>query len=159
MSAHKVSLYIQAILGGIDLRDNNRFGAHAIQFSSESALVFQHVHRLVRCIIDCQLYKEDSIGVRHALDLARSLGARGWDDTPLQLLQIEQIGPVAVRKLVTHDIKSIEDLENTDAQHIDYYLSKNPPFGANLLQKLKDFPKLRVVLKMMGKAVSFLIEN
>jgi len=46
--------------------------------------------------------------------LERSLGARAWDDSPLQLKQIEQLGIVTVRKLVNAGVSTIEELENTD---------------------------------------------
>jgi ATP-dependent DNA helicase HFM1/MER3 len=65
--------------------------------------------------------------------------------------QIEQVGVVAVRKLAAAGITSIESLEETEAYRIDMVLSKNPPFGAKLLSRLKEFPKLRVAVRMLGK--------
>lgn len=149
---HKVSLIVQAILSGIDPYDD-RFEGHRQQFNADTSSIFQHIHRLIRCIIDCSVYREDSVSVRNALELARSLEARIWEDSALQLQQIDGIGPVAARKLIAADIKSIEDLEETDSQKIDMLLSKNPPYGNKLLQKLKDFPKLRITLQKMGSWV------
>jgi len=153
LPAHKVSLIIQSVLGGLDMRNENRFAGQRQQYFIDENIIFQHVHRLVRCIIDCQLYQEDSVAARNALELARSLGAKAWDDSPLQMIQIEKVGPVAVRKLVSAGIKTIEELDNTESQKIDMILSKNPPFGAMLLANLKTFPKLRVSLKLMGQPV------
>lgn len=65
--------------------------------------------------------------------------------------QIEQVGVVAVRKLAAAGITNLEDLESAEAHQIEMVLSKNPPFGSKLLSKLKDFPKLRVSVKMIGK--------
>lgn len=65
--------------------------------------------------------------------------------------QIEQVGVVAVRKLAAAGITSIEGLECAEAHQIEVVLSKNPPFGAKLLSRLKEFPKLRVAVKMLGK--------
>lgn len=151
--AHKVSLIIQSVLGGVDLPVDDKTAKHKTQYTTDVAIIFQHVHRLIRCIIDCQLYLEDSVAARNALMLARSLGARVWDDSPLQLKQIEQIGPVAVRKLVNAGVKTIEDLETMEAHRIETILSKHPPFGLKLLDRLKAFPKLRVSVQMMGKTV------
>lgn len=64
--------------------------------------------------------------------------------------QIEQIGVVAVRKLAAAGITDIEELEATDAPRIDMILSKNPPFGTKLLARLKEFPKLRVVMNVVS---------
>lgn len=154
MTAHKVSIIIQATLGGIELLHESRYSNLQRQFTADLSYVFRHIHRLIRCIIDCQIQLKDSVGARNALELARSLAARAWDDSPLQMIQIEKIGPVAVRKLVGVGIRSIEDLENTEAHKIDMTLSKNPPFGANLLLKLHGFPKLRISLRMVGSPVS-----
>ncbi|KAF2841972.1 P-loop containing nucleoside triphosphate hydrolase protein, partial [Patellaria atrata CBS 101060] len=151
LPAHKVSLVIQAVLGGIDLPTNEQ--KHKMQFQTEIGVVFQHVHRLIRCIIDCQLYLEDSISTRNALTLGRSLAAKVWDDSPAQLKQIEGIGNVSIIKLAKAGIRSIEALENTESHRIDMILSKHPPYGAKLLDKLKGFPKLRVQVNMMGYSV------
>ncbi len=65
--------------------------------------------------------------------------------------QISQIGLVAIRKLAMGGINSIEALEATEPHRIEMLMSKNPPFGNKLLANLRDFPKLRVSVKMMGK--------
>ncbi|TKA75857.1 hypothetical protein B0A49_03310 [Cryomyces minteri] len=151
LPAHKVSLIIQSVLGAVDLPTDEKTGKHQLQYNMEQIIIFQHVHRLIRCMIDCQLYLKDSVASRNALMLARSLGARCWDDSPLQLKQIEGIGIQAVRKLVNADVKTIEDLECMEPYRIEMVLSRNPPFGAKLLEKLKGFPKLRVAVKVMGQ--------
>lgn len=91
----------------------------------------------------------------HALELMRSLAARVWDSSPYQLKQIPQIGPDAIRKLVMGGINNIEALEDIaldieGAERIEMLLSKNPPFGNEILGFLKSFPKLLVTVKMMG---------
>ena len=151
LPAHKVSLLIQSELGGVDFPTNEQHQKHKHAFSTDRTLVFQHVNRLIRCIIDCQLQLEDSVAVRNALELARSFGAKVWDNSPLQLKQLEQIGNVAVRKLAAASVNSIEILEATEAHRIEHILGKNPPFGMKLLARVSEFPKLRVAVKMMGK--------
>lgn len=151
LPAHKISLLIQSELGAVDFPDGEQFQKHKFTFQQDKNFVFAHVNRLIRCIIDCQIYLEDSIAVRNALELARSFGAKVWDSSPLQMKQIDQIGIVAVRKLVAAGITSIEALELTEAHQIDMALSKNPPFGVKLLSRVADFPKLRVSVKITGK--------
>lgn len=102
-------------------------------------------------MIDCLIAREDSVSILNALELARSFGAKVWDSSPLQMKQIEQVGVVAVRKLAAAGITSIEVLEDTEPHRIEMALSKNPPFGVKLLARLKEFPKLRVAVKMVGK--------
>ncbi len=151
LSAHKVSLLLQAELGGLEFPVGEQFAKHKNQFQQDKAMIFQHVNRLVRCVIDCQLTRGDSVAARHALELARSFAARVWDNSPLQLKQLDQIGNVAVRKLANAGINSIESLENTEAHRIETVIGRGPPFGMKLLSKLAQFPKLRVLVKMVGK--------
>lgn len=152
--AQKISLLIQAELGAVELPTGEQYQKHRLAFQQEKGLVFTHISRLIRCIIDCQISLGDSVATRNALELARSFGARVWDSSPLQMKQIEQIGIVAVRKLANAGINSVEALEGTEAHRIDMILSKNPPFGMKLLGRLAEFPKPRVSVKMLGK-VSF----
>lgn len=147
--AHKVSLVIQSVLGAIDLPSED-YKARS-EYTACKLTVFQHANRLIRCIIDCQLYLEDSVAARNALMLARSLGAQVWDDSPLTMKQLDTVGPVYVRKLVAAGIKSIEGILSTEAHRLETALSRNPPFGTNLQQKAKSFPRLRISLKTMGE--------
>ena len=152
LHAHKRSLLIQAELGGVEFPVDEQYGKHKMQFNQDKALVFSHLHRLIRCVVDCRLHVQDSVGARNALELGRSFSARVWENSPLQLKQLPQVGQVAIRKLAMGGINSIEALETTEPHRIETLLSRNPPFGQKLLGCLKDFPKLRVSLKLMGKS-------
>lgn len=151
LPVHKISLLIQAELGAVDFPDGEHFQKHKFAFQQDKSVVFSHVSRLIRCIIDCQIALEDSVAARNALELARSFGAKVWDTSPLQMKQIDQIGIVAVRKLAAAGIASIEELGQLEAHRIEMILSKNPPFGLRLLGRLADFPKLRVSTKLVKK--------
>lgn len=150
-NAHKISLLMQSELGAVDFPSAEQFQRHKLQFQQDKAIVFTHINRLIRCIIDCQLHNEDGVAVRNCLELARSFASRVWENSLLQMKQIEQIGVVAVRKLAGAGITNIQELEETEAHKIDMILSKNPPFGIKLLARLAEFPKLRVTVKMLGK--------
>jgi ATP-dependent DNA helicase HFM1/MER3 len=151
LPAHKVSLIIQSQLGAVELPVNEKNNNNGMQYQTDVNIIFQHVHRLIRCIIDFHLCTEDSVALRNALMLCRSLGAKCWDDSPLTLRQIDGIGPIAVRKLVNANIKSVEELANAEAQKIEMLLGRRPPFGMELLRKLKDFPTLRVDVSILGR--------
>ncbi|KAK2802099.1 hypothetical protein FQN50_007463 [Emmonsiellopsis sp. PD_5] len=153
LPAHKISLLIQSELGAVEIPTGDQYQKHRLSFQQDKGLVFSHANRLIRCIIDCQISLEDSVSTRHALELARSIGARVWDNSALQMKQIDQIGIVAVRKLANAGINSIEALEATEPHRIDMLLSKNPPFGSKLLGKVAEFPKPRVSVKLMGKDI------
>ena len=123
------------------------------QLVTDVSIIMQHAPRLVRCVVDCAIYRNDSVTARNALELSRSLSARIWDDSPYQLMQIDKVGPVLARKLIAANIKSVEDLELTEPQKIDMIATKNPPFGANMLRLLSSFPKIRVSLHRIGSVV------
>ncbi|KAL8939030.1 MAG: hypothetical protein Q9216_003579 [Gyalolechia sp. 2 TL-2023] len=153
LSQHKRSLIIQAELGGVDFPADEQYTKFSRQFHQDKSTIFSHIHRLVRCVIDCQVYLQDAVTVRHALELARSFAARVWDNSPYQMKQVPNIGPAAVRRLANGGINSIESLEAAEPHKIEMLMSKHPPFGTRILASLKDYPKLRVSLKMMGKDV------
>ncbi|KAK8183963.1 Sec63 Brl domain-containing protein, partial [Phyllosticta citribraziliensis] len=151
---HKVSLIIQTELGGGEFPLNEEFGVQKNQYGLDKHVVFQHARRLVRCIIDCALYREDAKTARNALAFCRSLTSRAWDDMPLTMRQIPSIGPVAVRKLVNAGIKSIDELDHNEPHRLEMTLGKNPPAGTKLLETVSKFPKLRVGLRQMRDMVS-----
>lgn len=151
LPAHKISLLIQTELGGVEFPPTDAYKKYKQQYQQDKGIVFQQVNRLIRCIIDCQLQLQDSVSARHALELGRSLAARVWDSSPLQLKQLQHIGNISVRKLAGAGINSMEILENTEAHRIEAVLQKNPPFGMKLLSELADFPKLRVSVSQTGK--------
>ncbi|TKA71090.1 hypothetical protein B0A55_08343 [Friedmanniomyces simplex] len=149
--AHKVSLVIQAVLGAIDLPTEDY--KQRLEFGVAKATIFQQAQRLVRCIVDCQLYLDDAVSTRNALMLARSLGAQVWDDSPLHMKQLEGVGLVSVRKLAVAGIKSVEDIETTEAHRLEQILSHYPPYGEQLQKKARAFPKLRISLKTMSEPI------
>ncbi|EXJ61171.1 uncharacterized protein A1O5_11963 [Cladophialophora psammophila CBS 110553] len=151
LPAHKISLLIQAELGNVALPDGEHHKKHHQQSRIDKIPVFAHANRLIRCIIDCQIHLEDAISTRHALELGRSLASRVWDNTASQLRQVEGLGEVAVRKLASASINSIDTLLNTEPSRIELVLGKNPPFGHQLLQKLESFPNLRVSVKQTAR--------
>ncbi|KAM5445347.1 ATP-dependent DNA helicase MER3 [Microsporum audouinii] len=151
LSAHKITLLIQSELGAVEFPSNEQYQKHRLSFQQDKSMVFSHTNRIIRCIIDCQLARGDAVSARHALELSRSLGAKAWDDSVLQLKQIDQIGIVAVRKLASAGITNMEQLEAAEPLRIETLLSRNPPFGMKLLARVADFPKPRVSLKEVGK--------
>lgn len=151
LSSHKTSLLIQTELGACLFPSAETFRKLRTQYQLDKSAVFSHVNRLVRCIIDCQLHYEDSVSTRHALELGRSLAARVWDNSSLELKQIEGIGDVGIRKLASAGVNSIEALANTEAHRIEMILSRNPPFGNKILSNVAGFPNLRISVKQIAR--------
>ncbi|CAN9164917.1 unnamed protein product [Alternaria alternata] len=146
LPAQKVSLIIQSVLGSAVISWDGEAGKHRSQYVTETQIIFKNISSLVRCIIDCQIILADSVSIHSALMLERSLGARIWDDSPLQMKQIDSIGVIAVRKLVNAGLRSIEDLEGCEPHRIEALVGRNPPYGLTILDMVRSFPKLRVSL-------------
>jgi ATP-dependent DNA helicase HFM1/MER3 len=82
------------------------------------------------------------------------LSAGFWENSNLQLRQVPQIGPVAVRKLVNNNVNCVEKLASLDTASIERYVSKNPPFGKKTQELLAGFPRLTVASQIIGRAVT-----
>ncbi|KFY73080.1 hypothetical protein V499_06836 [Pseudogymnoascus sp. VKM F-103] len=150
-TAHKISLIIQVQLGGVDPPNDKEFNRR--QYQTDKAIVFERIHRLVRCIVDCKAVDCDALATQNALELSRSISAEFWEHLPLQLRQIPSIGPAAVKKMVTAGINSVAKLIATDSATIERILTRNPPFGHKLLDSLKSFPRLTLSAEVMGRIV------
>jgi ATP-dependent DNA helicase HFM1/MER3 len=152
--AHKVSLIIQSQLGSVNLPVVEKSSNNVFQYQTDTFLVFQHLRRLIRYIIDFKCADGDSVALRNALFMCRSIGARCWDDSPMVLKQLEKIGPAGVLKLANAGIRSIEALEHADSHRIEMALKRNPPFGMQVVAAARAFPKLRISVNIIGKPVS-----
>lgn len=150
-TAHKISLIIQVQLGCVDTPIDREFNRR--QYQTDKVIVFERIHRLVRCIVDCKAVDCDALAAQNALELSRSISAEYWEHLPSQLRQIPSIGPAAVKKMVTAGINSVERLIATDSATIERILTRNPPFGHKLLDTLKAFPRLTLTAEIMGRIV------
>lgn len=154
LPAQKVSLIVQSILGSVDVSWDGELGKYKSQYAIDVATVFKNISSLIRCVIDCQIHSGDSVSIHSAMMLERSLGARAWDDSPLQLKQIEGIGIIAVRKFANVGIRCMDDLRVAEPHRVEAIMGRNPPFGLKTIEKARQFPKLRVSLNTQSSSVS-----
>ncbi|KAH0612070.1 uncharacterized protein H6S33_010122 [Morchella sextelata] len=151
-ASHKAYILIQFEIGMMEFPVEANFQKFKATLMQDKSLIFQHCHRVMRCIIDGKLHFKDSVSVRSALEVARSLKARVWENSPLQLRQIEGFGPASVKKLVNAGIRSLGMLETLEAHKIETILSRNPPFGSKIIRAVRDIPKLQVISRQVSKA-------
>lgn len=140
--AHKISLLIQIELGRVDLTNIN--GLERQRLRAEAGRVLDVMHRLIRTVIECKGSDADGTACWAALDLARSMTAKAWENRPMQLLQVPQLGPVLMRKLVSHNIRTVSQLADSAAGDIERIASRNPPFGKKMADALAFFPRLTI---------------
>lgn len=138
-------LLVQIQLGGVEYPNDKDFNAIRRQFSIDTNMAMERINRLIRCVIDCKSHDNDAISTRHALDLARSISAGYWENSNLQLRQLESVGPAAARKFASNDITTVESLSTKDTFDIERIMSKNPPYGRKLLDQLAAFPRFKLL--------------
>lgn len=143
---HKISLLVQLHLGGADYPDTSESQKLRRQLAVEKNIVFEKFRRFVRCVIECKGHDQDSVSLKTALELSRSLAANAWEGHPPQLLQVPNIGAVSMRKLVSVGVRTVKDLATKDYDELERHLSRRPPFGKKLSDTLARFPLLSLDL-------------
>lgn len=119
--------------------------------TQDKAQVFKHCNRIVRCIIDCQQSLGDSVIVLNALQLSRCLEGKAWENSAIELRQIEGIGPASIKKLVNANVKSLQKLAEKGSTEIERILSRNPPFGTKILKSVNSVPQFQLSAIQVGK--------
>lgn len=69
----------------------------------------------------------------------------------MELLQVEGIGPAKMTRLVQAGVRTIKQLRQLDFFRIERLLSRNPPFGHEMLHQLAGFPVLTLHLDIVGQ--------
>ncbi|PTB64580.1 matellopeptidase-like protein [Trichoderma citrinoviride] len=120
----------------------------------ESGRIYVVLDRVLRCLADMFGEREDGRGVTVTLDVLRSVKAKVWEGTEMELLQVEGIGAAKMKRLTDAGIKTIKQLAGLEFYHIERLLSRNPPFGHQLLTQLSGFPLLHMQLSVISEYVS-----
>ncbi|UKZ55241.1 hypothetical protein TrVGV298_009060 [Trichoderma virens] len=89
-------------------------------------------------------------GVTVTLDVLRSVNAKVWEGTEMELLQVEGIGAAKMKRLTDANIKTIKQLAGLEFYHIERLLSRNPPFGHQMLNQLSGFPLLHMQVSVIS---------
>lgn len=145
---HKVFLLVQ-----IDLqRDgwpNKLSGPARKELQQEKGKMYAVLERVLRCLIDILGERLDGTGVSVGLDVLRSIKSGVWEGSNNELCQVQGVGPVNMRKLNEAGIKTIKQLSKMEFYHIERLLTRNPPFGQNILHSLSGFPLLTMAIDLI----------
>lgn len=86
-----------------------------------------------------------------ALHVSRALMNGVFWDGGQVIRQLKGIGPVIAQKLIAGGVHSIRDFAAMDARQIENTVSKNPPFGNELLSSLEaTIPRYRISVTKLG---------
>lgn len=147
---HKVLLLVQIDLlrGGWP----NKISANGRrELLRESCRIYVILDRVLRCLADILGEREDGRGVTVTLDVLRSVKAKVWEGTDMELLQVDGIGAAKMKRLVDAGVKTIKQLAGLEFYHIERLLSRNPPFGHQMIRQLSGFPLLHLHLDAVTK--------
>lgn len=147
---HKVFLLVQ-----VDLQKTgwpSKLSAPARkELLQESGRIYNVLERVLRCLVDILGHRLDGRGVTVGLDVLRSVKSRVWEGSDKELLQVEGIGAVKMKKLTDAGISNIRQLSTLEFYHIERLLSRNPPFGQEMLHRLAGFPVLTFKLDILSE--------
>ncbi|PHH82427.1 hypothetical protein CDD82_6004 [Ophiocordyceps australis] len=121
------------------------------QLLADKSRIYNLVERVLRCLVDILGLRLDGRGIVSALDVLRSIKSDLWEGTRDELLQIPGIGPAKQQRLLAAGVSSVRKLAGLEFYHIERLLSRNPPFGQNLLHQLAGFPLLTLQVDMIGQ--------
>ncbi|THU88606.1 P-loop containing nucleoside triphosphate hydrolase protein [Dendrothele bispora CBS 962.96] len=158
-TSDKISLLIQAVLGGISLNHPD-YRNNDSQLQLEAFGVFRHLPRIARgkfkisqsfvgnasfkrflAVVEVAVVRKRGAQLKHGLELFRCFTAKAWEDRPVILRQIESIGEKSLKVLAEHGITSVEILRKQDSLRLETLLNRRPPFGLELLASLNEFPQ------------------
>ncbi|KAG8935054.1 Sec63 [Tulasnella sp. 417] len=146
----KIMVLIQAVLGGISLNAKEYKTAES-QPALEALGVLKHAVRIARgkylTIVDTAIVRRSASQVKFGLELVRSLSAKAWDDRPIVLRQIPQIGEKSLKVLASAGIGTMAALRVQEPHRLELLLNRKPPFGRDILEEVSALPKYRVVIK------------
>ncbi|QRW02158.1 DEAD/DEAH box helicase [Ceratobasidium sp. AG-Ba] len=114
----KVSLLLQAVLGGVPLM-SNEFKTLNSQPHMEALNVMRHAPRMIAALVDTALTTKNGAVILSGTSLMRSINAKVWEDRPAVLKQFEGIGDKSFKILAENGIATIKSLSTEDPGRIE----------------------------------------
>ena len=71
---------------------------------------------------------------------SKCMQSKTWENSILQLKQLDGIGIGNARLLSNAGIHSFQKILLSDARTIEYAVNRNPPFGNKIIDSIKRFP-------------------
>lgn len=140
---HKVFLLVQADLSGAAW-PNKISGEGRRRMLQERGRMYGVLGRSLRCLVDVMGGARDGRGVAAGLDVLRSVAAGVWEGAGRDLLQVDGVGEKKIARLAGAGVAGVGQLGRMECYHVERLLSRNPPFGQNLLRSVAGFPALRM---------------
>lgn len=144
-SCEKIYLLIQYELSGIDYPNDPDLTKLQHSFKQDNFLVFKHVNRLLKCLIDCFIEKKDFISLKSCLFLFRSVNSQGWEDSSASLRQLSSIGLAYIKKFENYNISSFKQIKELELSRLEYYLGLKPGQANKIKSQVESLPNLSII--------------
>ncbi|ODV84007.1 hypothetical protein CANARDRAFT_190594, partial [[Candida] arabinofermentans NRRL YB-2248] len=153
-NSDKISLLIQYELGGLEFPIYN--GAVKLHASmlSDKMIVFRNAPRILKALIDIQIFKKDSKSLLSTLQLFRCISGKCWETSCMVLRQLEGVGLAYVRKFVNRNVCNLQDVSSLSREKIEYYLGLKPGSGTKFMNSIKKLPKFTLCCKLLSSSVT-----
>ncbi|KAI5969396.1 HFM1 [Candida margitis] len=152
-SESKVSTIIQYELGGLEFPSYN--GAQKLQssFLGDKFYVFKHVSRILKAMMDVFVAKKDAKSLINSGYAMRSIAAKGWEGSPNELKQLDNIGVQSIKKLVNHNVLTLMDVKTLSQTQIEQFLGLKVGAGAKLRKSLSAIPSISIDAHLNGSLI------
>ncbi|KAF8350588.1 hypothetical protein F5887DRAFT_939993 [Amanita rubescens] len=147
-TSDKVFIIIQAILGGVSL-NSPEYKTGDSQPHLEALAIFRHVGRITRAVIEVSVISKRGAQMKYGLELLRCLSAKAWEDRPVVLRQIEQIGEKSLKVLAENGITSLQGLLLQQPSRLELLLNRRPPFGQEVIASAQELPQYSLEIQQV----------
>ncbi|ESW97463.1 hypothetical protein KL918_001076 [Ogataea parapolymorpha] len=145
----KVHLVVQFELGRLDYPTHPSFKNLLFNFNYDKAKVLRQMSNVINAGISIFERKADTTSLRSMLYLGRCLSAKAWENTALELTQIEGIGKAGARKLEAGNIHSIKEAVQLSKESFHQFGIKN---SATIYDQLRLFPQIHLKARIIKNA-------
>ena len=118
-------------------------------FARGSQLIMKDASRIINCVVNVLTAKGASVALQNAIELEGAINGQVWHDGCRVLRQIEGVGAAYAATLAKDGLGDFTSLRNADPSRIEFTLKRNPPFGLQLLEKIRELPCLSLEVSDM----------
>jgi len=111
--------------------------------------VIKHSKNILLCLIDCQKERKDAITVLSAQELYRSLHREVWENTALELYQLQGISVGTAQAFWESGVRSLQKLATLEPYQIESIIDRKPPCGTEILGLVRKIPILKVSARLL----------
>lgn len=138
-ASDKVNCLIQSVIGRLKLEE--------YALTQEANQLLSVGIRILKCLKQYLIDKKYFLPLKCCLLLIKIFKHKIWENSDLETIQIEKIGPTYASLLAKAGIKTIYEVSQTNPRQLEIILNRNPPFGNEILQSVNKIPMYDIEIK------------